>query len=75
MKNGHSEDKEGDWRIILRCILGKEVIKMEGGWNWLRIMSNGWLGRDEPSCSINTVFISFRVGGESLYSSIKYLLP
>jgi hypothetical protein len=35
--------REGDGRITLRQILGKEVERMEGAWNWLRIMSNGRL--------------------------------
>lgn len=28
------------WRMILRCILGKQVAKMEGGWNCLRMVSD-----------------------------------
>jgi hypothetical protein len=42
----HSEfySKElGDGRIILTRILGKEILRMGGGWNWLRIVSSGGL--------------------------------
>jgi hypothetical protein len=43
LENSNLEDHEGDGRITLRCILGKQVVVMEGGWNWLKIMSNGWI--------------------------------
>jgi hypothetical protein len=43
MKGGHLDDREVDGRIILRLILGKYVVRMAGGWNWLRIVSNGRL--------------------------------
>jgi hypothetical protein len=31
-ESGHLEDQAGDERIILRRILGTEVVKMAGGW-------------------------------------------
>jgi len=36
----HSLDREGDGKITLRWIL---IGRMGGGWNWLGIVSNGWL--------------------------------
>jgi hypothetical protein len=27
--------------VLVRWILGRSVVRMEGGWNWHRIMSNG----------------------------------
>jgi hypothetical protein len=27
----------------VRWVLGKRVVRMGGGWNWLRIVSNCWL--------------------------------
>lgn len=35
----YSEDKEN----VARLILWKQTVAMGGGWNWLRIMSKGWL--------------------------------
>jgi hypothetical protein len=40
MENGYLQDQR-DGRIALRWILIKLVVRMRGGWNWLRIMSNG----------------------------------
>jgi hypothetical protein len=34
------EDPEGNKRIALRCILGKQFVKIGGGWIWLKILSS-----------------------------------
>jgi hypothetical protein len=41
LENTHLEDKEEDRRITLKWILGRQTKRMGGGWNWLRIISNG----------------------------------
>jgi hypothetical protein len=38
LKNGHLEDQEDD-RMILRWISGKQIVRLEGGWNLLQTMS------------------------------------
>jgi len=35
------EDLEGDRRVSLRCILVIQSLRMRGGWNLIRIVSNG----------------------------------
>jgi hypothetical protein len=35
------EYQEGDERVILRWIIGKYVVRMGDGWNWIRTMSSG----------------------------------
>jgi len=35
--------KETDVRATLILIVGKQVVSIGGGWNWLRIVSNGGL--------------------------------
>jgi hypothetical protein len=42
LENRHLKDR-GDGRLTVRCILRRYVVKMGGGWNWLRILSNGGL--------------------------------
>jgi hypothetical protein len=37
------EDQEGDGRITLRWILGKQIVRKGGRWNWPRNMSIFWL--------------------------------
>jgi hypothetical protein len=37
------EARGGDWRTTERWILGGQVERIRGGWNWFRIMSNGCL--------------------------------
>jgi hypothetical protein len=34
-------EREKDWRIILSWRVGKCVVRMEGEWNWLEIVSQG----------------------------------
>jgi hypothetical protein len=29
--------------VLVRWILGRQVVRMGGGWNWLRIVSSGRL--------------------------------
>jgi hypothetical protein len=36
-------DPEGCRRLIPRWILRELAVKMEGGWNWLRIVLSDWL--------------------------------
>jgi hypothetical protein len=43
MESSHLEDQKGNGRITLRLILGRQVARMEGGWDELRIASNGRL--------------------------------
>jgi len=43
MGNVNLVDREGDGRIALRWMLGKWVVKMGSGWNWLRILASGGL--------------------------------
>jgi hypothetical protein len=38
LENVHLENREEDERITLRWILGKQVVRMEDWWNWLRIV-------------------------------------
>jgi hypothetical protein len=42
-ENGKSQNREGDKTVILSWVLGKWVIRDEGGRNWLRIVSEKWL--------------------------------
>jgi hypothetical protein len=39
LENVHFEDRGGDGTVISRWISEKYVLRMEGGLNWLRIMS------------------------------------
>jgi len=39
----HSEDRERIGRMTLSWILGRQIVRMGGGWNWLRIVSSGRL--------------------------------
>jgi hypothetical protein len=41
--SSYLEGREVDGSVRLRWILGKCVIKIGGGWNWLRIVSKGRL--------------------------------
>jgi hypothetical protein len=38
-----SKVNKGDWGKTQKCVSGKYVVRMGGGWNWLRIVSNGRL--------------------------------
>jgi hypothetical protein len=35
-----STELEGDWRLF-GWILEKQIVRLEGEWNWLRIVSSG----------------------------------
>jgi hypothetical protein len=48
MESYQFERREGDLRIILTWILVKQVVRMDGLRNWLRIMSND-ISDDKPS--------------------------
>jgi len=41
-KSGHLEDKVRDGKVVLE-MLPKQVVRMEGEWNWRRIVFNGRL--------------------------------
>jgi hypothetical protein len=43
LENVHFEDRETDGKITLKWTLKKSIVRMEGGWNWLRIVFNGGL--------------------------------
>jgi hypothetical protein len=43
LESGHLENQIRDRRMSLGSILSKWFIRMGGGWNWLRIVSNGGL--------------------------------
>jgi len=45
LKNGHLEDGEVDGMIILIWTLGTEIVRIEGGGKWHRIVSSGGLGK------------------------------
>jgi hypothetical protein len=34
------EERKGDERMTARYILGSDIVSMEDGWNWLRIVSS-----------------------------------
>jgi hypothetical protein len=38
-----SDYKDRTEKITLIMTLRKWILRMGGGWNWLRIVSNGWL--------------------------------
>jgi hypothetical protein len=40
--NIHLENREEEGKTLRRILRG-EVVKMEDGWKWLRVMSNGGL--------------------------------
>jgi hypothetical protein len=40
LENGHLEDQGKDKRMIIRWTAGKYFVRVEGGWNWLRFMTN-----------------------------------
>jgi hypothetical protein len=54
------EDLNVDARIILKCIIEKQDVKVRTGINWLRIWSNGGLSEqvNEPFCFLKTQVIS-----------------
>jgi hypothetical protein len=43
-ENGPLENQERDGSITLRCILGKQAVRMECGWEWLRMVSEAGFG-------------------------------
>jgi hypothetical protein len=56
-------------RIAVKWIFGKWVVRMGGGWNWLRIMSNGglwyWLCSFLRFCTTVLISLMFPVTGLS----------
>jgi hypothetical protein len=43
LEDVHLIDQEGDWRITLRGILGRKVVRIKDGCKGLRIVSIGWI--------------------------------
>jgi hypothetical protein len=47
---------EANEKIPLKWILMRQDVRMRGGWNWLRIVTNGspWHSDVEPSCYMSS---------------------
>jgi hypothetical protein len=63
LKNARLEYQEKDGKITLRLILGKQVMKIGDGRNWLRIVSNGGfcvIGVETSGSAKDTLFFPTR---------------
>jgi hypothetical protein len=64
------EDQEGDRKIILRWIYGKQVMRVRGIWNWLRIMYTG-VGAESLGCT--AAVLSYMISVNNVkHKLIKY---
>jgi len=44
LENSHLGGQKGNWRLTLRWMLGRWVVRFAGGWKWLRIGSSKGIG-------------------------------
>jgi hypothetical protein len=61
LENFHLKDWEGGWRITLKWILRKQVVRISSAQNWLRIVSSYVLWYKQY-CSVSAARVSITCG-------------